>query len=338
MNKLTVTMTLMLTAVFFVGAIPAMGTPLILINGWTNAPFSTSIASVEEVSGIVQFKGAISSGSTSEPFVMPPGFTPATDVYIPVDLCNATNGRLHITPSGTVDIEVENGAFSNAQCFTSLDGASFAPTASGFTPLTLINGWTNAPFSTSDAAIENIDGIFHFKGAIASGSTSEPFMMPPGFLPLTDLYIPVDLCGATNGRLHISPLGTVDIEAENGSFSNAQCFTSLDGAWFTPLQLTSLTLLNGWTNAPFDTSPAAAGNVNGIVYFRGAIASGNNPPFTLPAALSPLTDVYVKVDLCNATNGRLHITPGGTVDIEAEGGNFSNAQCFTSLDGASFVP
>jgi hypothetical protein len=317
---------------------------LTLINGWTNAPFSTSIATVEEVSGIVHFRGAIAtSGTNSEPFVLPPAFRPATDVYVPVDLCGAANGRLHITSSGDVTVDAQGGAFSSAQCFTSLDGASFAPGATGFTPLTLVNGWTNAPFGTSGAAIENINGIYHFKGAIASGSNSTPFALPAGgFFPLTDVYIPVDLCGATNGRLHITPLGTVTIDAEGGTFTNAQCFTSLDGAWYTVLGaldgFQNLTLINGWTDAPFSTSPAAIGNAYGVVYFRGAIASGSNAqPFTLPVAFRPVTDVYVPVDLCGATKGRLHIMTSGQVTIEAEGGTFSNAQCFTSLDGASFV-
>jgi len=43
------------------------------------------------------------------------------------------------------------------------------------------------------------------------------------------------------------------------------------------------------------------------------------------------------VDLCHADNGRLHITPGGSVTVQAEGPNWANAQCFTSLDGASFA-
>jgi hypothetical protein len=75
----------------------------------------------------VHFKGAIGSGTSSVAFTLPAGFRPATDVYVPVDLCNTTNGRLYIVPSGVVQVEAEGGTFSNAQCFTSLDGASFAP-------------------------------------------------------------------------------------------------------------------------------------------------------------------------------------------------------------------
>jgi hypothetical protein len=33
----------------------------------------------------------------------------------------------------------------------------------------------------------------------------------------------------------------------------------------------------------------------------------------------------------------LFVQPSGVVSVEAEGGSFSNAQCFTSLDGASYA-
>ena len=211
------------------------------------------------------------------------------------------------------------------------------------TPLTLKNGWTNAPFGTSNAAVSTVSGIVHFKGAIATGGTNAvPFTLPKAFRPTTNVFIPVDLCNATNGRLDIAANGVVSVQAEGNNFSNAACFTSLDGAQFakSATSFTALTLKNGWTNAPFSTSKAEVRNINGVIYFKGAIAtSGTNAvPFTLPKAFRPTTAVYVKVDLCNATNGRLFIQPSGVVTVEAEGGTFSNAQCFTSLDGVSFIP
>jgi len=315
--------------------------PLTLINGWTNDPFGTSLATVEEVSGIVQFRGAIAtSGTSSLPFTLPSSLAPASDVYIPIDLCNANNGRLHIQPSGVVDVETQ-GAFSNAQCFTSLDGASFAPSSTGFTALPLINGWINAPFATSNAAAKLINGIVHFKGAIAtSGTIAQPFVLPKALRPLTDVYVPVDLCDSTNGRLYIQPTGEVTVMAEGGTFSNAQCFTSLDGAWFAPKPsgFRVLTPINGWTNSPFSTSRAEGTNIYGVVYFKGAIATSgtNTQAFTLPTALRPVTNVYIPIDLCNATKGRILVQTTGAVFVQAET-VFSNAQCFTSLDGASFV-
>jgi hypothetical protein len=103
-------------------------TPLVLKNGWTEAPFGTELAGVAKVSGIVQLQGAIANtGSNPVPFTLPAGFRPAASVNVPVDLCNATNGRLVIAPTGVVSVQAEGGVFSNAACFTSLDGASFAP-------------------------------------------------------------------------------------------------------------------------------------------------------------------------------------------------------------------
>ena len=58
--------------------------------------------------------------------------------------------------------------------------------------------------------------------------------------------------------------------------------------------------------------------------------------FTLPKAFRPAHNVFVKVDLCDAANGRLFITPSGSVSVDSEG-PWSDAQCFTSLDGASYA-
>ena len=145
-------------------------------------------------------------------------------------MCNATNGRLIIQSTGAVSVQAETN-FSNAQCFTSLEGASFTPSVVGFSALTLINGWTNAPFSTHQAAYRTNNGLVQFMGAIAtSGSNASPFTLPAGARPAKPLYIKVDLCNATNGRLFIQPNGAVTVQA--ATFSNAQCFTSLEGASF----------------------------------------------------------------------------------------------------------
>jgi hypothetical protein len=315
-------------------------TTLKLKNGWQNAPFATSKAQVRDVSGIVYFKGAIStSGANAVPFVLPRAFRPHTWVYVPVDMCGATNGRLTIAPNGTTTVEAES-SFANAQCFTSLDGASFALSAKSFTTLSPRNGWTNAPFNTSDIKARNLDGIVHFKGAMStSGTNAKAFTLPRSLRPHTSVYVPVDMCNATNGRLIITPNGAVNVEAES-SFADAQCFTSLDGASFalSAKSFTTLSPRNGWTNAPFSSSDIKARNLDGIVHFKGAMSTSgtNTKAFTLPRSLRPHTRVYVPVDMCNATDGRLIITPNGAVNVEAES-SFANAKCFTSLDGAWFA-
>ncbi len=313
-------------------------TTLKVENGWVNGPRGTSRAQVADIAGIVTFKGAISSGHSAVAFTLPTAFRPAADVYVPVNLCGAANGRLYIQPSGVVTVEAEK-SFTSARCFTSLDGASFAKSAAHFTALTLQNGWVNAPFGTANATVANIAGIVHFKGAISSGGGAYVFTLPAAFRPAADVYVPVDLCDATNGRLFIAPTGVVIVQTRL-TFSNAQCFTSLDGASFakSSRSFTLLKLRNGWRSAPFSTSSARVAKIAGIVRFNGAISSGHSSPFTLPRALRPARDVYITVDLCNSANGRLFIRPNGVVSIEAEGNAFHNAHCFTSLDGASFKP
>lgn len=94
-------------------------TPLTLQNGWTNAPGGLRHPAVSLVSGIVQFDGAMATTST-----------------------NPTKGRLFIDSTGTVTVEAEAGNFANAQCLTSLEGASFALSASGFMqPTVQTSGW-----------------------------------------------------------------------------------------------------------------------------------------------------------------------------------------------------
>jgi hypothetical protein len=317
-------------------------TQLTFVNGWTDAPFGTSHAMVQEALGIVQFRGAIAGGTSGFAFTLPAALSPGNVAYVPVDLCNANKGRLIIEPNGQVFVQAEK-TFADAQCFTSLDGASFEPKPTGFTNLGLINGWIGAPFSTATPAAKVIGQRVHFRGAIAtSGANPSPFTMPPGFRPSKDVYIEVDLCNANKGRLHITPAGVVTVQAENGTFTNAQCFTSLDGAWyaFSTANFTPITpLMNGWSNAPFSTSSAEAFNAYGVVYLKGAIGSGSSAQvFTLSTRFRPVTNIYVPIDLCNANKGRLFIQTSGVVLVQAELGTpFSNAQCFTSLDGVSFV-
>src|SRR5260370_802930 len=107
-------------------------------------------------------------------------------------------------------------------------GAAAAQAADTFTPLTLVNGWTNPAFSTSNAAVATVYGILHLNGAIATAGTNPvAFSLPSAFRPAKAVFVPVDLCNATNGRLYIQHNGVVTVQGESGSFFNAQCFTSL---------------------------------------------------------------------------------------------------------------
>jgi hypothetical protein len=152
------------------------------------------------------------------------------------DMCDATAGAVLII-DGLPNLYAEN-SFSNAECFTSLDGVSFALDTATFTPLNLINGWQDDP-QTAGASVKNIGGVIQFAGAInTSGTSSKPFVLPAPFRPATYVFVPVNTChvvsgsNAGTGRLVIAPGGTVIVQA--GSFADAACSTDLEGVSFLP--------------------------------------------------------------------------------------------------------
>jgi hypothetical protein len=206
-----------------------------LRHGWKAYGFGTAAPAVKNIDGIVHFAGAMKTRKPIDAaaFMLSAKFRPASGVYFPVDMCNATNGRLISGPGGGVGVQAETD-MANAQCFTSLDGASFATDSNGFTALNLINGWVPYGNNTRNAAVKIVGGVVQFEGAIATtGSNAQPFVLPASFRPSHPVWIPVDMNNATNGRLEIGTDGTVTVEAET-DFSNAQAFTSLEGASFHP--------------------------------------------------------------------------------------------------------
>jgi hypothetical protein len=324
---------------------PAVGfTKLTLLHGWSTYTGSASPA-VEDISGIVYFKGAITTASSNNhdvPFVLPPAFRPAKYVVVPVDMCGATGGELNIAPTGVVQA-ISGGANSNATCFTSLDGASFALSPASSTKLTLQPGWTEFDNLYRNAAARVVGGIAHLQGEIkTAGTNPAAFTLPPAFRPSTNVYVLINLCTGSIGRLDIAPSGAVSVEAEGtNNWWMVQCGVSLDGASY-PLSAasyTALTLQNGWINAPYGTSDAAARKISGIVHLKGGIATnGTNPdPFVLPAAFRPAHEIWVPADLCGGNKGRLDIRPDGVVEVQTQSGYFGQAACFTSLDGVSFA-
>ena len=237
------------------------------------------------------------------------------------------------------------GAVCAAAVALPLIGAASAQAATTaiptYTTLNLVNGWTSYGSGLATPAVANISGIVHLKGGMkTSGTNAVAFTLPVADRPTAEVYVPVDECGATNGRLVIAPDGSVSVEAEN-NWSDAQNFTSLDGISFakSAASFTALTPLNGWSSYGFGTAGPAARTISGVVHLKGAIQTSgtNEEAFVLPAAFRPAHDLYVKADLCGATNGRLYITTSGSVNVQAPTGGWGNAQCFTSLDGVSYA-
>jgi hypothetical protein len=79
--------------------------------------------------------------------------------------------------------------------------------------------------------------------------------------------------------------------------------------------------------------------VAGIVHIKGAIATtGSNPvPFTLPAAFRQAAWWTSPWTCTTRPTGGCRSSPPEW-SLSTEGGTFSNAACFTSLDGVLYTP
>jgi len=317
--------------------------PLPLTAGWTPA-VRANTPGYAVLDGIAYLRGAATTsnttGSNAVVFTVPLGVRPPTVVYVPVSLCGGTQGRLRIEPTGETVVEPLNGEWSSAACLTSFDGVKF-PVGSGFTEITLRNGWTHAPFSTRRVAARNsADGWVHLQGAMSSGTTSLAFTLAPAFRPPAVVYATIDLCGSAKGRLEIQPSGDAFISQEGGGLGSAQCFTSLEGVSFYKLNtagITPLAPLNGWTGAPFSTQAPGAINGNGTVRFAGGVTTSgtNSHVFTLPPAMRPAAIVTMPIDMCHGNRGRLVIQEDGRAFAESTR-PWLNVKCFASLEGLSF--
>jgi len=154
-------------------------------------------------------------------------------VYVKVDLCNASDGRLYIQPSGVVQVEAAV-QFADAQCFTSLDGASYVLTGSLQTPVTLEPTWTGGAFSTAQPAAEDLAGVVHLSGGLSSSSDGvfEEFVLPPQLRPGKAVVLPISLCDGANGGMSITTDGVAVVYGVGLNHTGPACFTSPDGVTF----------------------------------------------------------------------------------------------------------
>jgi hypothetical protein len=306
---------------------------LTLRNNWVGGT-GTSSPSAAKIGGIVRFRGAMqTTGTTMEAFTLPPELRPANNTYLPIALNNGKKGRLFISTSGVATVVPESTA--DAQALTSLDGAWFSPDATGFSNLTLQNGWATYGFGTATPAARLMNGIVHFRGALKGGTNSQAFTLPANLRPPVNVWVPVDVNVGHKGRLSISPTGTVNIYSETAS--DAAAFTSLEGVSFTLSDFTPLVLENGWSRAGYGVAQPGFSVTNGVVQLKGALSGGvNGALFTLPVNARPPSTIYLPTTMCSGWQGRIIINSNGVATMYPHLGDLAKAQCFTGLDGLSF--
>src|SRR5262249_30292980 len=151
------------------------------------------------------------SGTDTTAFTLPAGLAPSSYVYIPADGFAAAKVRLIVAPTGVVSVQAQTNA-TDATNFTSLEGASYALTQTGYTALPLINGW--GPYGTRPPMVSVKNGIVRFQGAISGGTTTAPFMLSAAMSPPANVYVTVDMYLAAKGRLIFQSSGAVINQAQ----------------------------------------------------------------------------------------------------------------------------
>jgi hypothetical protein len=175
----------------------------------------------------------MTSGTSTLAFTLPVGYRPPTNVWVPVGLCWAHKGRLDIATNGNVYVEAEGSAWGSAQCFVSLEGASFMMAGAGGSPpatvATLAGSWTGFAFGGSRAAFRDDLGIIRFQGSLSGGTSSYLFTLPQSMRPAVNVYLYADAYAAARARILVTPAGGVYVDQ---GLAAAEGFLSLDGLWF----------------------------------------------------------------------------------------------------------
>jgi len=105
------------------------------------------------------------------------------------------------------------------------------------------------------------------------------------------------------------------------------------------LSFSPLTLENGWTSYPGETSPVSyAVDGFGVVHLRGGIEAGTSDPIAiLPAEARPKYEIYAISWGFNAlTPTFVRIDVSGAVNVFDDEGKLTKIKSFASLEGVTF--
>lgn len=105
-----------------------------------------------------------------------------------------------------------------------------------FQPLTLKNNWVGNCFGGGVPAIaKSVEGVVYLRGEMcrSSGTSSNPFTLPAGFVPTKYQWLTVDEVSASTGRLFIDINGDVSVGDDADHAGAGAGFTSLQGVSYT---------------------------------------------------------------------------------------------------------
>jgi hypothetical protein len=171
-------------------------TPLTLTNGWSNygasiygGTFASAAYAVDGV-GRVHTQGVIKGGTIADNTQLVTNLTGAsllTPEYLHVPDRSTGFGYIGVDPVKGL-VAKGNG---NSNTFMAINSAYLPQSVSGWTPLTLGNGWVQYPGFSTPSYIKTSDNVVMLKGLIKSGTTTNGTIINPT-APLPVGYRPKD--------------------------------------------------------------------------------------------------------------------------------------------------
>lgn len=310
-----------------------------LQNNWSNYNGTFTTAGYTKTSaGMVVLKGLVKAGvigCTTPIATLPVGYRPEGKLIFE-NSSNSAAGRLDIDLNG----EIRACAGSNA--WFSLDGFTFMPSTSSFTPLSpLLNSWIN--FGSAHATAEYLtdsNGRVHVKGVVRNGTATSGTPignLPAGSRPPEYMHM-VNQNSAVATHISIDNTGNVLAKGGSNSYLSLQAMFlpsgRATGATCTT-QWCNLTLLNAWVwYGGIYSTPQYTKTADGMVLLKGLIRSGSSTIANLPAGYCPKQQQLLTVAAADAW-GRLDITAGtgsGCTVVYASG-----STVWFSLDAATWL-
>ena len=303
-------------------------TPLALQNTWTDySPPYSSAAYTKTSAGLIVLKGMVKAGSGIIGY-LPAGYRPAAYIMFE-NSTNSAGGRVDIRTDGSIYMSVGSNAWF------SLDGMSFMPSGTTFTPASYQYGWLDYSPGSGDpnwqAAGYTYDGAgrVQLTGLVRAGTTTSGtaiFNLPLGYRPTDYMYILNDVGNApthfsinANGNVEAKGYGNVYLSLQEAFYPASR----VNGTTCTT-QWCTMPLANGWQNygAPTYASALYTKGSDGLVLLKGLISnpgSATQTIATLPAGYCPAEQllmatasngVWARIDVIRNGDGSCNLLPG----------------------------
>jgi hypothetical protein len=258
-------------------------------------------------------------------FTLPVGFRPATRQIYSVYNGTAVPSQIDVQPTGVV-----NFLSAPSNVYISITGISFMAEDAlpvTWTPVTLMNGWTD--FIAGEPAGYFIDsmGDVHLHGLIKGGN-GQAFALPLGTYSTDGSQLFITAANSSVGgqsglaRVDVNVTGTVVLGNYSGGGTNAWVslagivIANPTGTW----TATRPPMTNGWVNYAGGWAPlATCVNRNGVMAMRGLIANGTVGVPTNITVAGVIPPRYSPTQSMMFLNGAGGSASGARVDVRNDG-------------------